>query len=90
MVHHAEPPRFPTASVNCRSFPSPLTAQLSVGYPIDQVPVSEYLVNMMERAQLFLKYPVRPRGGCLDPGEAPGCQMDVDEDKVEREAVVAL
>ncbi len=68
----------------------PLTAQLTALYPIDQVFMSEYLVNMMDRAQLFLKYPVYPKNGCLTVGDAPGCQMDIDEAKVERETLVTL
>ena len=68
----------------------PLSAQITAAYPIDQIPLSEYLVNMMDRAQLFLKYPLYPKGGCLSVGDAPGCQMDVDDDKVERESVTEL
>ena len=68
----------------------PLSAQITAAYPIDQIPLSEYLVNMMDRAQLFLKYPLYPKDGCLSVGDAPGCQMDVDDDKVERESVTEL
>jgi len=68
----------------------PLCTQVSAAYPIDLVPISEYLVNMMERAQWFLRYPVRPTGGCLEVGDAPGCQMDVNEERVERETVNEL
>ena len=45
---------------------------------------------MMERAQWFLRYPVRPENGCLTVGDAPGCQMDINEDRVERETAEEL
>lgn len=67
-----------------------LCTQLSASYPISTVPLSEYIVNMADRSQWFLKYPVRPVDGFLLPGEAPGCQMDIDEAKVERDSVTLL
>ncbi|MBR5381791.1 MAG: mandelate racemase/muconate lactonizing enzyme family protein [Oscillospiraceae bacterium] len=68
----------------------PLCTQVAATYPIDLIPLNEYLVNMMERAQWFLRYPVRPENGCLTVGDAPGCQMDINEDRVERETAEEL
>lgn len=68
----------------------PICMQLSAAYPINVIPVSEYLVNMMEAIQYFYKYPARPIRGKFIISNQVGCNLDVDDSKVQKETWVDL
>jgi L-alanine-DL-glutamate epimerase-like enolase superfamily enzyme len=47
-------------------------------------PYQEYLVKWNDINMHFLKHPVRPANGVIRLPEAPGAQMALDPDKIER------
>lgn len=68
----------------------PVCVDLSAAYPINVLPISEYLINMMESLEYFYRYPAHPQNGKFLVEDAPGCHLDVDESKVEKESWIEL
>jgi hypothetical protein len=53
-------------------------------------PYQEYLVKWNDINMHFLRHPVRPESGVIRLPEAPGIQMALDPDKIERSEEVRV
>ena len=60
----------------------PVSAHVSFAQNSVVTPMMEYLVVRNEATQLFYKNPVKPVNGFISPPSAPGCGLDIDEDKI--------
>ena len=68
----------------------PVNAQISFAQNAALTPMMEYLIVRNEASQLFFKNPLKPVNGFFTPPTAPGCGLELDENKIESESEVSF
>ena len=78
---------------NCKVYPHGcvpnLGAHIMAATSPEVCPMTEYILNINDAAQYFMKYPTKPVHGMVMPPEVPGIGCDIDESKVEKSEILA-
>lgn len=69
---------------------TPASAHLIAAWPVTTCPLLEYLIKWNEIHQFFLRNPLKPQGGIVTVPSTPGMGMELDLDRSESRAYLAL